>query len=344
MKRCFIFGLLFVLFCSKENTPKEGALSTKAKPKDAVICVDGKWIAKSEIDKIVELYRQQMMQLMPQQALEAVPPEVKKNVSMQLIASELALKEAKKRNISCDSAKFRKELSRIVKQFPDTATMRRQLAAMGQTEQTLRDQLRDGLIVDSLMKIIYKRADTVSTAESKAFYDSNEKQFASEKKTKASQILLLVKKDATEQQKKEISEKARKILQDLRGGKDFAECAKKNSQDPNAASGGDIGWFKQGDMKPEFDRVASALKKDQISDVFETDIGFHIIKKTGEEMLPPKKFSEVKGQIDTILTLKRQNDVVKNFVDSLMAIATITYVDTSYKPLPPTEAGSQKKK
>jgi|WetSurMetagenome_2_1015567.scaffolds.fasta_scaffold31307_2 peptidyl-prolyl cis-trans isomerase C len=322
MKKSFIFGLLLVLFCSKENIPKDG-----------VINVNGKWITRTEIDKVVEMYRQQMMQLMPQQALEAVPPEVKKNVAMQLIASELAIKEAKKRKIGCDSVKFQKSLASIVKQFPDSATMNKELAKMGQTQTTLREQLQDGLIVDSLMKTIYKRADSATTAECKAYYDSNSQQFASEKKVKASQILLIVKKEATPEQKKTISEKAQKILQELRTGKEFAACAKKYSQDPNAATGGDIGWFRKGDMKPDFERIVFSLKQDQISDIFETDIGFHIVKKTGEETLPPKKFEDVKAQIGNMLSLKKQNDVVKNFVDSLMALATITYADTSYKPV-----------
>jgi peptidyl-prolyl cis-trans isomerase C len=331
MKKCVIFGLMLVLFCSKENIPKDG-----------VINVDGKWITRAEIDKFVDIYRQQMMQYMPQQAMEAVPPEIKKKVADQLIASELALKEAKKRKIVCDSAKFEKALASIVKRFPDTTTMKNELAKMGQSIQTLHEQLRDGLVVDSLMNTIYKKSDTASTAQCKAFYDSNTQQFASEKRTKVSQILLLVKKAAAPEQKKAISDKMQKILQELRSGKDFASCAKKYSQDPNAASGGDIGWFKKGDMRPEFERIAFSLKNDQISDVFETDLGFHIIKKTGEETLPPKKFDEVRTQIGALLSLKRQNDVVMSFIDSLKTFAKITYADTSYRSV--KEAVLPKKK
>jgi peptidyl-prolyl cis-trans isomerase C len=331
MKKCLVFGLMLVLFCSKENIPKDG-----------VINVNGKWISKGEIEKVVEMYRQQMMQVMPQQALEAVPPEVKKNVAKQLIASELALKEAKKRHIPCDSVKFEKTLSGIIKQFPDMATMRRELAKMGQTEQALRDQLRDGLMVDSLMKTLYKKSDTATTAQCQAYYDANTQQFASEKKVRASQIMLLVKKEATPDQKKAIADKARKIFQELKTGKDFSECAKKYSQDPNAAAGGDVGWFKKGDIKPDFERVVFSLKPDEMSDVVETDLGFHIIKKTGEETLPPKKFDDVKAQIGNMLSLKRQNEVVTNFIDSLMALATITYADTSYRPMKETDLPKKK--
>jgi parvulin-like peptidyl-prolyl isomerase len=322
MKKVFIFSFLLMLFCSKENVPKDG-----------VVSVNGTWITQGEIDKIVEMYREQMTRMMPQQALQPVPPEVRKNVAMQLIANELVLQEAKKRRIGCDSAKVETTFAGIVKQFPDATTMKSQLARMGQTEQTLRGQIKDGLTVDSLMKTLFKKSDTATALECKTYYDGNKSQFASEKRIKASQILLLVKKEMSADQKKDVSDKAKKILAELRAGKDFGACAKKYSQDPNASTGGDIGWFKKGDIKPEFERVAMTLKSNEISDVFETDVGFHIIKKTGEENLPPKSFDEVRPQIKNMIELKKHNDVVKQFVDSLFSISKITYADTAYKPL-----------
>ena len=135
----------------------------------------------------------------------------------------------------------------------------------------------------------------------------------------------------TAEQKNAVADKAKKVLAELRAGKDFAACAKKYSQDPNASAGGDIGWFKKGDIKPEFERVAMTLKLNEISDVFQTDVGLHIIKKTAEENMPPKTFDEVKAQIKNMLELKKHNDEVKMFVDSLMAISKITFADTSYK-------------
>jgi methyltransferase-like protein len=322
MKKCLVFCLLLVLCCSKENSSKGG-----------IVSVNGKWISQTEIDRVIDMYRQQMMRVMPQQALQAVPPEVKKNVTMQLIASELALAEAKKRHIGYDTAKASQTFSGIVKQFPDSTTMKSEFAKMGQTPETVKGQIRDGLTVDSLMKTLFKKSDTATDAECKAYYESNISQFSAEKRVRASQIMFLVKKDAKPEQKKEIAAKAKKVLDEVRGGKDFAACAKKYSQDPNAATGGDIGWFKKGDIKPEFERVAMTLKNNEISDVFETDVGFHIIKKTAEENMPPKKFEEVKSQVGTMLSMRKKNDTVKNFVDSLYKISKVVFADTSYKPM-----------
>jgi parvulin-like peptidyl-prolyl isomerase len=320
MKKVFVFSVLLLMFCAKENVPKDG-----------VVSVNGTWITQTEIDKVVEMYRQQMMQVMPQQALQPVPPEVKKNIAMQLIANELALQEAKKRRIGYDSAKLETTYAGITKQFPDAATMKAELTRMGQTEQTLRGQIKDGLTVDSLMKTLFKKSDTATSADCKVYYDGNQPQFASEKRVKASQILFLIKKEMTAEQKNAVADKAKKVLAELRTGKDFAASAKKYSQDPNASTGGDIGWFKKGDIKPEFERVAMTLKLNEISDVFQTDVGLHIIKKTAEENMPPKTFNEVSAQIKNMLELKKHNDEVKMFVDSLMAISKITFADTSYK-------------
>jgi len=314
--------MLLVLVCSKENTPK-----------GSVVCVNGKWISQVEIDRVIDMYRQQMMRVMPQQALEGVPPEVKKNITMQLIASELAVGEAKKRNIGYDTGKAAQTFAGIAKQFPDAAAMKAELTKMGQTEETVKGQIRDQLTVDSLMKTLFKKSDTATAADCKEYYDKNTNQFSGEKRMRASQIMLLVKKDATADQKKELSEKAKKILAEVRGGKDFAASAKKYSQDPNASSGGDIGWFKAGDIKPDFERAAMSLKDGEISEIFQTDLGLHIIKKTGEENLPPKKFDDVKAQIANMLSLKKKNDVVKNFVDSLYRVSKVVFADTSYKPM-----------
>jgi parvulin-like peptidyl-prolyl isomerase len=322
MKKIAVLSLmLLVMFCAKGSAPKGG-----------VVCVNGKWISQVEIDRVIEMYRQQMIRIMPQQSLGEIPPEVKKNVTMQLIASELALQEAKKRNIGYDTAKASQTFAGIAKQFPDSATMKAEFAKMGQTADSVRNQIRDGLLVDSLMKMLFKPSDSATVQECQAYYDANKNQFGGDKRIHASQIMLVIKKDMTGVQKKEVADKMKKILDEVHSGKDFVACAKKYSQDPNASSGGDIGWFKRGDVKPEFEKAAMSLKLNEVSDIFETDVGFHIIKKTAEENLPPKTFDEVKPQIADMLTIKKKNDVVKSYVDSLYRMAKIKFTDTTYKP------------
>jgi parvulin-like peptidyl-prolyl isomerase len=321
MKKCLMIIVMLMVCCAKENVPKDG-----------VIRVNGTWIKKDNVDRVMEIYKQEMLRASPQQALEGLPAMFKKSVAKQLVATEVMLQEARKRAIGFDSISAVKMIDDIKKRFPDSASLDRELAKMGQTRKDMWQQAKEGLMVDSLIKTLLKHVDTVSAAACKEYYEANMAKLTTEKRYRVSQIMFTAKKDLAADKKKLIVQKANKVLAEVKAGKDFAAAARKYSEDAlTAKSGGDIGWFKKGDFKKEFDMVAMSLKQDEVSDVFETDVGFHIFKKTGEEALPPPTFEQVKDQIKNSIQLKKQNDVVKHFVDSLIAKTKITYADTSYK-------------
>ena len=115
---------------------------------------------------------------------------------------------------------------------------------------------------------------------------------------RARHILFKVDEKAPEQEVEKVKGEALKVLQEARGGKDFAELAKKYSQDEGSAKqGGDLGFFTRERMVPEFSEAAFALKPGQISDLVRSHYGFHIIKT--EEVHPEKTdtFDEVKDRL-----------------------------------------------
>jgi peptidyl-prolyl cis-trans isomerase C len=93
-------------------------------------------------------------------------------------------------------------------------------------------------------------------------------------------------------------DEAKKIIAELKAGGDFAAIAKAKSADPGAAHGGDLGFFKRGDMVPEFAAAAFALKPGEISQTpVKTQFGWHIIKVEEVRQAPPQTFEQARGDL-----------------------------------------------
>jgi peptidyl-prolyl cis-trans isomerase C len=92
---------------------------------------------------------------------------------------------------------------------------------------------------------------------------------------------------------------AKRVIAELKGGADFAELAKKNSTDPaGSTNGGDLGFFKRGDMLPEFAEAAFNLQPGAITEVpVKTRFGWHVIKLEGLRTAPPPAFEQVRDEV-----------------------------------------------
>nr|WP_315598193.1 SurA N-terminal domain-containing protein [uncultured Cupriavidus sp.] len=149
-------------------------------------------------------------------------------------------------------------------------------------------------------------SQAVTPEELKSYYDSNVQRFRTEEQRRASHILVTVPKDAKEADRKAAKEKAEKLLDEVRKHPEtFADVAKKNSQDPgSAANGGDLGFMGRGALVKPFEDAMYALKDGQISDLVETDYGYHIIKLTGIKPAATQPLDAVRPELEA--ELKKQ--------------------------------------
>ena len=155
---------------------------------------------------------------------------------------------------------------------------------------------RNRLLMDNLLAEEGKAATTDDAM--KKVYEDAAKQITSEQEVRARHILV-----PTE-------EEAKKVEDELKKGADFAELAKKESKDPGASDGGDLGFFTKEQMVPEFSKVAFELEPGKISDPVKTQFGWHIIKVEEKRNRKPPEFDQVKSQIETYVTRKAQADYV----------------------------------
>jgi EpsD family peptidyl-prolyl cis-trans isomerase len=113
-------------------------------------------------------------------------------------------------------------------------------------------------------------------------------------------------------------EEARKILERLKKGEDFAKIAKKSSIDSGSAkNGGDLGFFSAGQMVPEFEAAAVKLKPGEISEPVRTKFGYHIIKVTDKKVGKSVEFEKVKNYISQRLSAEKQKGVFDSYIDEL---------------------------
>ena len=140
---------------------------------------------------------------------------------------------------------------------------------------------------------------TVTDAEIQEFYKNNTKAYSLDEQRRASHILIAVGKDASAADKEKAKAKADALLAELRKNPSaFAKLAKENSQDPvSAERGGDLDFFGKGAMVKPFEEAAFKLSKGQISDVVQSDFGFHIIEVTDIKPAVVKPLEDVKAQI-----------------------------------------------
>ena len=117
--------------------------------------------------------------------------------------------------------------------------------------------------------------------------------------------------------------KAEDLLAQIKKGADFAELAKKNSQDEGSAvKGGDLDFFGKGAMVPEFDKVAFELPPGQVSGLVKTQFGYHIIKVTEKRAPTKKTLDEVRGQIEEQLKSEQAQTAAQKLADDVAAELT----------------------
>jgi peptidyl-prolyl cis-trans isomerase D len=152
----------------------------------------------------------------------------------------------------------------------------------------------------------YLEGVKATDAEVQNYYEDHRKKYFKESQVKARHILFKIDQDASDEQVSKTRGEAEKVLAEARKkGADFAELAKKYSQDAaSVQKGGDLGLFNREKMVPAFGDAAFSMKAGEISDLVRTPFGFHIIKV--EEVQPEKTTSLDEARPEIEMTLKKE--------------------------------------
>jgi len=257
-----------------------------------------------------------------------VPPDqrdrVYRGVLDDMIGYKLLIQETKTRKIAVPDAEVEAQIAQIRSQFPTQQQFEQALAAQKLTLEDVRADARNEIGVEKLVEGEIAAKIAVKPEAVSDFYKNNQDKFQQGPRVRASHILIQVPQGADAATKAAARTKAEGILKDLKAGKDFAAAAKENSQDPGSAvNGGDLGFFEQGQMVPPFEQAAFALKPGQMSEIVESQFGFHIIKVADRQDTRVVPLEEAKAQIEQYLQQQSRQTETQAFVNALKAKAKI---------------------
>ncbi len=308
---------------------------TETGPDSVAVIINGVEITEGEIDKMLEpqlAVMARQVQDRPPEYMEQMKKVLRQQAVERIIIERLLGEKARQTNIAVTDEEVDSQIREIASMQRPPISMedfKEKMEGLGQNFDEIKQHVRKALLFQKIMQAQLADKINVTVEDANQYYEQNRSRYDVPEQVKASHIL--IKSDTTDpntdpnEAKAEAKEKTEELLKQIKAGADFAELAKANSACPSAAKGGDLGSFGRGQMVPPFEKAAFELETGQVSDIVETQFGYHIIKVTDHKDAETKTFEQVKDEIIQQLTQRKQRELAGQFIDSLKAEADIVY-------------------
>jgi peptidyl-prolyl cis-trans isomerase C len=280
---------------------------------NVVARVNGEAVTRSDVESAIAALEQQRGPVPPAQRDRVV-----RGILEDMISLKLLVQESKNRKVPVTEPELDARMASLRQNYPSEEAFKSAMAAQKVTLDQVRTEQRQQLAINRMLETEVGAKAKATPEEVAKIYKERPELFQQPARVHASHILITVPADADAGVKAEALAKATKVLKDARAGKDFAALAKEFSQDPgSAARGGDLGFFGANEMVPPFSDAAFKLRPGTISDIVETQFGYHIIKVIEKQPARTVPFDEVKPQIEQRLSQEKGQREVQAFVDAL---------------------------
>ena len=236
-------------------------------------------VVNSEVITWSELYK--AMEFDASQAVKAMSETERRKIFKQnemvflenLIDMRILLQEARKANINASDDEVNKTMSAIREKYAMTdAAFTDALMKEGFTMEEYKKKLSEQIIINRLVEFEVRSKIVLTEDGVNAYLAKNKGMVAVDEGYKISHILIRKTDDPGQSE-----EKARAIYERIKAGENFADAARKYSDDPSAKAGGDLGFVNKSDLSGEFLTALSKLKPGEVSEPFKTNRGMHLV-------------------------------------------------------------------
>ena len=308
-------------------SPGESLRTAKAETGAAdsvAVTVNGVDINESRIEAQLKPQLAKVGAQLPSTFVEQYKNQLRQQILEGMIVEQLLDGKVKENNIIVTEEEVVGHLEKAAaQQNLSLSDIKEMMEARGQSFDEAKQRIKKGMAYQKLMEAQWAGKINVTEDDAKKYYSENAKQL---EQVRASHILIKPRTADPNADPNEVKATAKakteNLLKQIKDGADFAELAKTNSACPSSKQGGDLNFFARGQMAPAFERAAFALKPGQVSDVVETQFGYHIIKVTDRKN---DTFEKAKDDVMKLLTQPKQADLAEEYIASLKANAKIVY-------------------
>jgi parvulin-like peptidyl-prolyl isomerase len=272
-----------------------------------------------ELSRLIQFYAQHMDETQIRQQMDPL----KERAVEQAIGAKLLIIEASRMNITVSEDDVEKSYAQMVENVGGEAAFKGVMAKQGLDDKSVKENIREGRRVDHLVETLTSGLSDPTEDEIKAHFEGHTEEYMKPERAQGQHILIKPTSDKDDD-KEAAWKKIEVIKKELEDGANFAEKAQEHSECPSGKSGGgSLGWFTRGMMVPEFDSAVFSMEVGELSDVVETQFGYHVILKTGHEEGQEASFDDVADKIREFLRHVKRGEVLSAHVRDLREKATI---------------------
>ena len=326
---------------------------------EIVARVNNQIITRSEYDRSKDQLRDDVKQQDPSDA-DKVYAEREKDVLRDLIDQQLLLEKGKDLGITGDTDLI-KRLDQMRKdmKLESMEDLEKAATAQGISYEDFKQNMRNQIITQKVIGEEVGSHLSISKDEEQKFYDEHKSELEQPESIRLSEILITPKKataadsaatdaakaqaagNTADQQAEQAAlaaaeAKANALLKQIRGGASFEDVAKKNSDGPSAAQGGDLGVFKRGTLAKELEDKTFAMKSGEVTDVIRTKQGYVILKVTNHQMAGVPPLKDIEPKIQDALYYQELQPALRAYLTKLREDAYIDikagYLDSGASP------------
>ncbi len=275
-----------------------------------------------EFGRLVRFYAQHM----PEEQVRAQALALRQRAVEQAIGAKLLFEQAAKLDLVVTDAEVDEKVQELAEQVGGPEKLQEMLKKQGLAEEAFRAQLKNGQRVDKLIAKVTAGIPDPKEEDIRKHFEAHKDEYKREERVQAQHILVTPQNESP-QAKFDAIAKVNQIRGRVMAGGDFGDEAAAHSDCPSGKSAaGSLGWFSRGMMVPEFDKVVFALKVGELSEVIETQFGFHIIHKNDEEHATEASFDDVRESIRDFLRHTARGEAVAAYVAELREKASVEIV------------------